>query len=147
MGIWVANKTQQLCIACDSQGERWTGRQGWCHGIFPILNEELFGTPESAKSHGSQPLKMKVAGYHGSCWVILGRKCYPLIFRDYFLCYEVRIPSWTNQDFMFHVAVLIPVHMRDEHSFENKSNAMVQWSYPKCPYLKVKIRWLANTKR
>ena len=36
-------------------GERAKGRQGWC--IF-LLDEELFGTPESSKTQGSQALQV-----------------------------------------------------------------------------------------
>lgn len=66
------------------------------------------------------------------------KKCYPVIFQDSFISYEIRIPSETNQDFMAHVTVLVPAHMRDEQNFENKSNVMVTYgniTYPFFPRL------------
>ena len=41
-------------LACDSQGERARLGPPGMFTYFPILNEELFGTPESSKSQGGQ---------------------------------------------------------------------------------------------
>ncbi len=42
----------------DIGGASDNGRQGWGFSYFFLLDEELFGTPESSKTQGSQALQV-----------------------------------------------------------------------------------------